>query len=114
MFAKQLGDAWGAETSPSGYDLVYARTIDADAPGILEYAQTIQAVGESLLDAISRARLTLAMTDAQRQMIDIQLARARQGLPPISTAQPAPPISSTTILLIVAALVAVYLATRKG
>lgn len=78
-----LGDFWGAETSPSGFDLQYAQTANEIAPGIVDYANSIRTIGESLVDAISRARMTLAMTDYQRGMLDIQLQRAQQGLPPL-------------------------------
>lgn len=82
-----LGDRWGAETSPDGFDLVYAQEAEKIAPGIVDYAQTIRSVGMSLVDAIAQARNTLAMSDAQRQMLDIQIQRAQAGQPPINSTQ---------------------------
>jgi len=80
-----LGDWWGAELSPSGFDLAVAQAADSAAPGIVEYARQIQAIGESLVEAINRARMSVAMTDAQRDLLNIQLTRLQQGLPPLST-----------------------------
>lgn len=116
-----LGDNWGAETSPSGFDLQYAQTADSIAPGILDYANTIKAVGESWIDAIARARMTVAMTDAQRQLLDIQIDRARQGLPPLNT-QPytsggvnigGAQLSGQTLLILAALVVVAIMVSRK-
>lgn len=86
-----LGDRWGAETSPSGFELEYAAAADTIAPGIVDYARQIAQAGETLINAISRARLTLDMTDQQRALLQVQLTRAQQGLPPIPAA-PAPAV----------------------
>ena len=67
-------------------DEVYAAAMDNAAPGIVDIARQMQAFGESLVEAISRARMTVAMNDAQRELLEIQIQRARQGLPPIQTA----------------------------
>lgn len=115
--SNRLGDNWGAETSPSGMDLAYAQTADQIAPGIVDYARQFQAVGESLIEAISRARMTLSMSDAQRQLLQVQIDRARQGLPPLQTTQytgGGAGISTQTLLLVALALGALILMTRKG
>lgn len=112
-----LGDFWGAETSPSGFDLVYAQTANEIAPGIVDYARTIQTIGESLIDAISRARMSLAMTDYQRSMLDVQLDRARQGLAPLPTnygVGTGSQIDSKTVMLALAAIAFLILMTRKS
>lgn len=111
-----LGDRWGAETSPSGFELQYAQTADEIAPGIVDYAKQIQALGESLVDAISRARLSLAMTDYQASMLDLQLQRAQQGLPPLPTnygTGNAGTVDSRVVLLALLAIGALILMTRK-
>lgn len=81
-----LGDRWGAETSPDGFDL-YVQSSEEIAPGIVDVARSIQTVGESLIDAISRARLQVAMTDYQTEMLRLNLENARTGRPPVSVAQ---------------------------
>jgi hypothetical protein len=115
MHIGNLGDRWGAETSPSGFELQTLEAINQTAPGIVDYASQIQTVGESLIQAIARARATLSMSDFQAQMLDIQLARAQAGQPPLSTQNYlSGGFDQKTILLIVAALAALYLITRKG
>jgi len=59
--------------------------MDQIAPGIVDYAQSIRTASESIIDAINRARLSVAMTDAQRELLAVQVQRAQQGLPPINT-----------------------------
>lgn len=112
-----LGDWWGAELSPVGLDLQFAAAADQAAPGIVQYAEQIRAIGESLIEAINRARLSVAMSDAQRELLDIQIRRAQQGLPPIQTGaytngQPA--AGETSTLVWVALGVAAIALLRKG
>lgn len=114
-----LGDNWGAETSPSGFDLVYAQTSDEIAPGIVDFAKQIQIMGESLIDAISRARTQLAMSDTQRQLLDLQLTRAQQGLPPLDMSAylgggTGQAFDQRTIMLVLLGIAALILLTRKG
>lgn len=116
---QNLGDNWGAETSPSGYDLQYAAEADRIAPGIVAIAQSIATAGETLVNAISRARTTLNMTDAQRQMLDLQINRAQAGLAPLNSSQygfggggSVAGISSTTLLFGLG-LLGVFLIARR-
>jgi hypothetical protein len=113
-----LGDAWGAETSPSGVEGALANAANQVAPGIVDYAQSIITVGESFVSALNRARTQVSMTDAQRQLLDIQIQRAQQGLPPLSTAQYTTPgivggMSNQTLLLIVAGAALVFMLSRR-
>ncbi len=108
-----LGDRWGDD--PSLTD-TYVQTFDATAPGIVDYARAIATAGESLVSAVARARLQLDMTDAQRQLLDVQIDRAQRGLPPIQTTAytggggvSAQGITITPGLLLVAGLAAVVL-----
>lgn len=82
-----LGDRWGAETSPSGTDLVYAQTAEEVAPGILDVVASIRVAGESFIDALARARAQIALSDAQAELLQINIDRAREGRPPISPQQ---------------------------
>lgn len=119
MFA--TGNAFGdpfLNPQPGLFDeSIFAGAADATAPGIVDIARQLQAAGESLIDAISRARMTVAMSDAQRELLQIQIDRARQGLPPIQTA----PYTTTGgagfidgKVLLVLLLVGLVLATRRG
>ena len=89
MKLQNLGDAgvWNFETLP--YDFAsqfpvsnqpFATVVDQVAPGIVSYAQSIATAGETLLSAVLRARSSVSMNDAQRQLLDIQLQRAQAGL----------------------------------
>ena len=110
---QSLGDNWGAETSPSGNDLLYLQAADQIAPGIVDYALTIITSGETLLNAVNRARISVSMTDAQRELLAVQMERARLGLPPTVTRAPSG-IDQKTLLLIAAGVLVVWLMTRRG
>lgn len=77
---------YGDSTAPSA-DYVYAQEIEKGAPGIIDAVNTVRGTAESLIDAIARVRTQLQMTEAQRAYLDIQISRARAGLPPISASQ---------------------------
>lgn len=83
-----LGDA-GTQAAFSYGELSddYLRAVDQVAPGIVTQAERIQIPGESFVDSLSRAITTLAMADAQRQLLKVQIQRASQGLPPLNTSQ---------------------------
>jgi len=102
-------------------DRGFIPAIDQAAPGLVEAANRIAVEGESWIDAISRAMTTVAMADYQRRIINAQLERARQGLPPMQPSEYAPAINvglspQTRNLLIYGgiALVAVLLLRRRG
>jgi hypothetical protein len=104
---------WTNPADPYGtFDMQFTAVANEIAPGIVSYAQSIQTGAESIIDAISRARLQLAMSDYQRDMLQAQIDRAKQGLPPVA------PTASTgfdqkTILIGLAILAGLYLITRK-
>lgn len=77
---------YGDSTAPSS-DYVYAQEIEKGAPGIIDAVNSVRGTAESLIDAIARVRTQLQMTEAQRAYLDIQISRARAGLPPISASQ---------------------------
>ena len=102
-------------------DRGYVPAIEAVAPGITDVANRIAVEGESIISAISRAMSTVAMADYQRRILNAQLERARQGLPPMQPSEYAPAINvglspQTRNLLIYGglALVAVMLLRRRG
>lgn len=94
-FSNALGESpevWNFQTLP--YDFAsqfpisnqpFATVVDQIAPGIVGYAQTIATASDTLVSALIRARSSVAMNDTQRQLLDLQLQRAQQGLPPLNT-----------------------------
>lgn len=94
------------------YSQQYAVTFDEIAPGIVEWANNFRAVGETLIDSISRVRTALSMSDAQRAMIDIQLQRAQAGLPPLSMQQNS---SGNGLMILALIALVLFMASRdKG
>lgn len=68
-------------------DVQWESSIETVAPGILDQARAIAVEGESWIDTIARAMTTVVMADYQRDVLRLQLERARQGLPPLDAAQ---------------------------
>ena len=106
-----LGDRWGADLSPAGVEGAYANAADAAAPGIVDYARTIQIAGENIVSAISRARLTVNMSAAQQSALQDVITRAQQGLPP-----PGPNVAPAvpTWVWVLGAVGLVLLVTSRG
>ena len=65
----------------------WAGGIETIAPGIIDQARAIAVEGESWIESIARAMGTVAMADYQRRLLNVQLERARQGLPPLDASQ---------------------------
>jgi hypothetical protein len=65
----------------------YGMIADSIAPGIVQQAQAIRVAGEDWISAITRAISTVSMADAQRRLLNLQLQRAQQGLPPLDSSQ---------------------------
>lgn len=65
----------------------YGQIADSIAPGIVAQAQAIRVAGEDWISAITRAISTVSMADAQRRLLNLQLQRAQQGLPPLDSSQ---------------------------
>lgn len=61
--------------------------IETVAPGILDQARAIAVEGEDWISAVGRAVTTVVMADYQRDLLRLQLERARQGLPPLDASQ---------------------------
>lgn len=83
----RLGDFWGAETSPAGVEGAYMNAIEEAAPGFMDQASKLATPGEDWISLIARTMSTLAMTNAQRELLQVQVDRARQGLPPLDSSQ---------------------------
>jgi len=68
-------------------DEARAYGVETIAPGLSSVADEIRVAGEDWISAISRAMGTVAMADYQRRLLNVQLERARQGLPPLNASQ---------------------------
>lgn len=75
-----LGDRWGAETSPAGTPGSYENVAEAIVPGS-GIASIIRETGD-VIGALSQLVNDVRITQQQRAALQIQLARAQQGLPP--------------------------------
>ena len=61
----------------------YAATLEFIAPTITDKMERNAVVGEDWISNVSRLMTALAMTEQQRQLLAVQVERARQGLPPL-------------------------------
>ena len=95
----------------------YLNAINQTAPGLLDQADRIAVPGEDWISAVSRAIGTVAMAEQQRQLLNIQLERARQGKPPLDSSQyglgVSVGLSPQVMMLGIAALVVLYLVMRR-
>lgn len=83
-----MGDRWGAETSPSGFDLQYRVALADLVPTVPPTAvESSKMPGENYVDAFIRLAQSLILTDAQRRLLNVQVQRAQQGLPPLDSSQ---------------------------
>lgn len=113
---KMLGQTPGYGTE-STEERNWIPSLDQIAPGLSDVADRIRVEGESWISAMSRAMGQVAMADYQRRLLNLQLERARQGLPPLDASQygvgvnvQAPQLN--TIMLLGVGLLAVLLLRR--
>jgi hypothetical protein len=59
---------------------------DKNAPGFTGMAESIRKPGESIFDAALRALPNIAAAKGQVDLINVNISRAKQGLPPIDLA----------------------------
>ena len=62
---------------------VYATNLDAIAPGTTGIISDMQASGETWMQTLARSLPILTATYQQRQLLQVQVDRARAGLPPL-------------------------------
>lgn len=134
IFRDDLGNAY--EYGPGGnlrpvettnasdpYDIRtggYAGVLDQVAPGIVQKITQTQVQGESWIDTLQKLVPALTMTVQQVQLMQLNIERAKNGLPPIDIAQYSGigvnvGLSSSTKNLLIyggIALVAVFFLTR--
>lgn len=76
----------------TAYDDQYAIALDAIAPGVVDTVATSKGNEESWIDSLTRILPALAATYQQRQLMQVQIDRARQGLPPLDPSLYAPAV----------------------
>jgi len=64
----------------------YAAVLDQVAPGIVQKINQTQTPGESWIDTLTKLVPALTMTVQQVQLMQLNIERARNGLPPIDIA----------------------------
>lgn len=65
----------------------YASSLEFAAPGITALVDDAQGPNESWMTALARLLPAVAATYQQKQILDIQMQRASQGLPPLNASQ---------------------------
>lgn len=98
----------------------WTAALESVAPNITTIIPQQQAAGESWYDSLARALPIVAATVQQKEILDIQVQRAKQGLPPLDASQYAAGVNvglspETTRLVTygIVAIVAVLVLTRK-
>lgn len=76
-------DALDAGTIPAGMSAEQYRAIESFAPNASAIVAQNQTPGESWADTAQKILTALAMTEQQRSLMQINIERAKQGLPPI-------------------------------
>ena len=74
------------------YDDQYATALDAIAPGVVSEVAKTKGSEETWIDSLSRLLPVLATTYQQRQLLQVQVERARQGLPPLDPSMYSPAV----------------------
>lgn len=72
---------------PTSLDATYATALESVAPSITSKITESQAPGETWADTLQRILPMIASTVQQKEILNIQLERAKHGLPPLDNAQ---------------------------
>lgn len=65
----------------------FAASLEAIAPNITTLIDDTQAQGESWIDTLARLGTAIVATQQQRELLQVQVERARNGLPPLNASQ---------------------------
>lgn len=71
-------------------DPSWSASLEELAPGVTTLVAENRAANESWVDALARLLPTIAATYQQKQLLDVQVERARNGLAPLDASQYAP------------------------
>lgn len=82
-----LGDRWAFETTPGFTDAQYMASVYDIAPQVRPAVEANAVPGESHFDTFLRVANAVILTDAQRRLLNVQIQRASQGLPPLDSSQ---------------------------
>lgn len=87
-----IGDAsvtWTPETqiSPYGINGALQNALAAQDPVLNSTIVKARVPGEDYIDTALRVAQSYILADSQRKLLNVQLARAEQGLPPLDSSQ---------------------------
>lgn len=68
---------------PYGMDIATADALESFAPNVVQKIAESQTPGESWVDTAQKIFSALVMSEQQRQLMQLNIERAKQGLPPI-------------------------------
>ena len=85
VYNDQLFSTGYFDTGPMPTD--WAMAIEEIAPGFGAQFATQESTDKPWLQTVLQTATALYMTDYQRRLLNLQLDRARQGLPPLSSSQ---------------------------
>lgn len=71
----------------------YSAELETLAPNVTSLVADTQAHGETWYDALARLLPVLASTYQQKQLLSVQVERARNGLPPLDASAYAPGVN---------------------
>lgn len=74
-------------------DPAYFAVLDQVAPGTNAAVEASKAPGESWVDTLQKVVPIIAQGYQQKQLLDIQVSRARAGLPPLDPSSYAPGVN---------------------
>lgn len=116
------GGALTTTDPTSGLSYDYSGVLDSIAPGLsTQVNQSVASTGQSWIQTLANLASSLTLANSQRQLLNIQVQRAQQGLPPLDASQVglgvSLGISPQTQKLILfggaALLLVIYLSTRR-
>lgn len=88
MLGSAYWDAVATGSSPTGMSGAWANAIDAIAPGAAQdAAQSVTPGTPDYIAELFKFGQLYVTTDAQRRLLNIQLDRARNNLPPLDSSQ---------------------------
>lgn len=71
-------------------DAQWSASLETLAPGVTSLVEAQRTLNESWVDSLARLLPSIAATYQQKQLLDVQVERARMGLAPLDVSQYAP------------------------